>query len=94
MNWLRPFLSRLISTLVAALAAWLTTRYGINLDTETQGKIIEDVVTIVLPVFGIVNSVVHKLIDKRINPGDTASSHLAVTQGEQARLAKNAASRR
>lgn len=72
---LRPFLSRVIGALVAAFAAWLAAK-GFDFDKDTQQQMVENLVGIILPLFGVIWAVVHKLIDKKVNPGDAASSQL------------------
>lgn len=81
MNALRPFLSRLISPLISTFATWLSVRWAIELDAASQQQITAAVLVIAITVGNYVgqtvNNVVHRLIDKRLNPGDAASSHLA-----------------
>lgn len=71
---LRPFLSRLIAPFVAAGTGWLFHRTGIVVDDATVTS------AIVLGAYGIA----HKVLDKKLNPGDTASSHLAVESKAEA----------
>jgi hypothetical protein len=69
-TFLRPLLSRLVASIVGALVAWLTTKYGISLDEET----IQGLIATMLGVFGVIYTIVHRLIDKKINPVDAASA--------------------
>lgn len=75
-DMLRPFLSRVIGTVVGALVAWLAAK-GINIDAKTQQQVIEALITIIIPVYSIAREIVHRLIDKRINPADAASTRIA-----------------
>jgi hypothetical protein len=79
-NALRPFLSRIIGWAVAGLCGWLAVRFGVSIDTDTQTELVVALVGVVIPLMGGVASVVHRLVDKRLNPGDAASSHLAVVE--------------
>jgi uncharacterized membrane protein len=75
-DFLRPFLSRIIAGWVAAFVAYLSTKFGVTLDAETQAGIL----AVLLGIFTTVYSIVHRVLDKKINPGDAASSHLAAKE--------------
>lgn len=76
MNWdelldgARPFLSRVLAALIAACCMWLMRRWNFKIDQETQGALSDAVMLIIY-------AVLHKLIDKPVNPADSASKHLA-----------------
>jgi hypothetical protein len=72
---LRPFASRIIASIVAAFASYLLVHFGVTLDAATQ----DGLRAVTLGLFGVVYSVVHKLLDKTANPSDAASSHIAAT---------------
>lgn len=74
---LRPYVSRVIGGLVAAGAALLSTKTGITLTPEQQQAITVGAAT---AAFGVT----HKIVDKFVNPGDTASTHLAVQSATDA----------
>lgn len=76
---LRPYLARLVAGWVATLAVYLETRYQIILDPNTKAALVTGAVGI----FGTVYPIVHRLIDKIVNPGDAASSHLASAEKAQ-----------
>jgi hypothetical protein len=77
---LRPYISRIIAGWVAALVVYLNTKYGISLDGDTQAAIL----TVSLGIFTTIYSIAHRLIDKKVNPGDAASSHLAAQEQTEA----------
>jgi hypothetical protein len=74
---LRPFLSRILAPLISAVFTWLAVHYGINFADDTREQVIEALVVVIIPLAQIVNGVAHRVIDKKINPADTASTHLA-----------------
>ena len=81
---LRPFLSRVIAGLVASGAAYLQTKYGIVLDPDTKANLVVGA----LATFSVLYPIGHRLIDKKINPGDAASKHMAVVEKGQVEAAK------
>lgn len=78
-NYLRPFLARVIAGWIAAAAVYLQARFHILVDDQAQTQLVAGALSILFGVGSTVYAIVHKYIDKRINPGDAASSHLAVT---------------
>lgn len=87
LTFFRPILARLLAAAIAGFCGWLVVRFGINVDADTQQQLAEALVGIVLPIVLGLYAVAHKWLNKRINPGDTASSHLAEkSQAEAARL--------
>lgn len=67
---LRPFASRVVGAVVGALAGILATKVGIQVDQSTQASV---TTALVVGAYGIV----HKIVDKRLNPTDSASKRLA-----------------
>jgi hypothetical protein len=65
---LRPIISRILASAIAALGVWLSTKYGITLDADTA----DGLLAVALFFFGLVYSIVHKVIDSKINPADAA----------------------
>lgn len=76
---LRPFVSRVVGAVVGALAGMLSTKVGIQVDPSTQASI---TTAVVVGAYGVA----HKIIDKKLNPADSASKHLAL-QGRSEALA-------
>lgn len=86
---LRPFISGVVGAIVAGFVSWLAAR-GINLDQDSQAKLVEWLVGFILPLFGVVWTLVHKLVAKYTNPGDAATSQLAeehIHENEQLKAA-------
>lgn len=83
-RFLQTFLARVIAAWIAALAGFLLTKYGIEFSSEDQKLLVEHIVGIILPVMLTAYAVIHKLISKQTNPGDTASGHLAEAQATEA----------
>jgi hypothetical protein len=75
---LRPFLSRWVGSLVGVGAAWLVAKYGFNVNQQTQHDVAEVLVLLITTL--VVRDSTHRAIDKKVNPGDAASMHLAVAE--------------
>jgi hypothetical protein len=83
---LRPFLSRVIAAGLAAGIGFIATKLGIDIDSAHATELATSVGTfLALAVFGIA----HKLLDKKLNPGDAASKHMAVVEKEQTAALKS-----
>ena len=76
MTLLRPLLSRIFAAWIAALVVYLQIKFGITLDAETQTALL----TVMLGSFATIYGIAHKILDRYLNPGDAASSHLAVKE--------------
>lgn len=74
---LRVLLGRLIGAAVAGLATFLMSKWGIMLDPDTQAQVTEQGVIFLMVIFTAIYSIVHKVVNKKLNPGDTASATLA-----------------
>lgn len=90
MDRLRPYLARLVGTAVASFCGWLLLRYGVDVDKDTQAQLAEAIVVIVIPLMLAAREITHKGLNKIINPGDTASAHLAVAGKNASAEAKRA----
>lgn len=73
---LRPYASRVIAAWVGAGAAYVETRFGVILDPDTKANLVVGAVA----VYGTVYPIIHRLLDKKWNPGDAASTHQAVAE--------------
>lgn len=73
----RPYVSRILGAGIGALAGVLSTKFSIPVDPSTQAAITSAVTA---GIYGIA----HKVIDKTVNPGDAASTHLAVQEKSEA----------
>jgi hypothetical protein len=64
----------------------VATKLGIDIDSAHATELATSLGTfLALAVFGIV----HRLLDKKLNPGDAASSHMAVVEKEQTAAIKS-----
>lgn len=91
-NSLRPFLAALLAPLVTSLAGYLAVHYEIQFSTDQQHQMVEAVVSVVIPAMLAINAVIRTTIDKKVNPSNSASTHLAV-EGKQKVEAVKAAER-
>lgn len=74
---MQVFLSRIIAAWIAGLCGWLMAKYGIGIDPANQAELVGHLVGVIIPVMTTIYAVAHKLLSKKTNPGDAASSHLA-----------------
>jgi hypothetical protein len=86
MDALRPFLSRGIGLLVGWLVGQAALRYGVTVPDEVRDYLIDGLNTMV----GVLGTyfLTHRTLDKKLNPADTASSHLAAEGKVEARAIK------
>lgn len=75
MNWIKPFLPGIVGAIVGGGVAWLAS-HGVDINKDTQAQIVEYVVGIILPLFGAVAGITHKVVAKYVNPGDAATTQL------------------
>lgn len=75
-NFFRTVISRVIGAAVGAGAGVVSTKLGVDVDPVTQANI---TAAVVVGAYGIA----HKLIDKKINPLDTASRSAARELGSK-----------
>ncbi|HXG69473.1 MAG TPA: hypothetical protein VNJ04_02550 [Gemmatimonadaceae bacterium] len=85
---LRPFFSRLIAPAITALLAILATKFGIDFGADAAQHLTAYATVIAFAVFTAVNGVFHRVIDKKVNPGDAASSHLAGAEKTESKQLK------
>lgn len=84
LNLIRVVFGRILAAWLAGLAGWLMMHYGIVLDDTTQKELLEHLLGVILPVFITLYSIFHKVFNKKLNPGDAASSHLAEQESVEA----------
>lgn len=77
---MQVFIARIIAAWIAGLAGWLMVKFGIGISAEDQANFTTHLVGIVIPVMTTLYAVAHKLLSKKTNPGDAASSHLAARE--------------
>lgn len=85
MDSLRPVIGRLVAALMGALFGWLAHRFELTVDPQTQEATSLAVQGFVmLAVYGIV----HKTLNQKLNPMDTAS--VTLSRPESAQVVKDA----
>lgn len=72
MDWLKPYIARVAASLVAGLAAWLASKYGIVVPEEAKGQLTQAAVAVMMVVWGIVYAITHKVVNTKVNPTDAA----------------------
>jgi hypothetical protein len=87
MTSLAPFIGRVIAILIVWLVSHYAIKYGVTMDSTVQTQLSEQIVNIVIGMLSVY-AVSHKALNKYFNPGDTASSHLASSEKEQAERMK------
>lgn len=84
LDLLKPFISRIVAGIVASFLAFLTAK-NINVDGDTAQQAIAAITGLALAVFSAIYAVIHKLIDKHVNPADAAANSV-VAHGESVQL--------
>lgn len=77
MDALRPILSRVIAPFITMFIAWLTLKWGIDLGSDAAVKLTDGAVVLLMALFTALNGLIHKFIDKYLNPADAATVALA-----------------
>ena len=75
---LRPLISRLLASLAPAVALWLGSKIGVDVPESTVREVFE--IGLVLAVYAIT----HRVVDRKVSPGDTASPELAIREKREA----------
>ncbi len=91
MDFIRPYVSRVIAAPIAALCAYLLLHWKVNIDTATQAQLASAVVAFVLPFFAAIYAVIHKIIDSRFNPTDAANKVVASSTTATVNAQRNSA---
>ncbi len=86
-NSLRPFLSRALASVIATLITWLLSK-GIDVGKDAAGQLTEVATTVLIGAFTLFYGVIHRTIDKKVNPGAAASSTLATREKSEATTLK------
>lgn len=76
-SWLRVIAGRIIGALAAGFVGWILAKLGIELAPEDRNAVADSVVAAGMTIVLIAYSLVHKIVDRKVNPGDTASGRLA-----------------
>lgn len=76
LNALRPFLAALLMIPLLSLAGYATA-HGIEITDTQVHKAVDYTLEFAFPVLAGLSVIVRRAIDKKTNPGNAASSHLA-----------------
>jgi hypothetical protein len=82
----RPFIAKFIAPLIGFCFTYLNKRFGIVFSDAETGQLLTSLVDLV--VFAISTGVSAVGINKVVNPGNAASSHLAAVEKEEAKAIK------
>jgi hypothetical protein len=82
----RPFLAKFIAPLVGFAITFLNKRYGIAFSDAEAGVLVASLVDLVI--FSITTGATAVGINKYVNPGNAASSHLASAEKVESQLIK------
>lgn len=84
-DFLRPFLSRIIAPVVASIVAWLAVRYGIVVDPDVATTRVLEAVIAIFGILAPLSGIIKQIIDRKINPGNAAHPKLAAIEKLEAR---------
>lgn len=76
-SW-RPFIAKFIAPLIGLCITYLNKKFGIEFSDAEQAQVLASLVDLV--VFAISTGVSAVAINKHVNPGNAASSHLALQE--------------
>lgn len=82
-DFLRPFLARIIAPIVTSLVAWLAVHYGITYDPGIATKQVTEAVIAVFGILAPLTGVVKQIIEKKVNPGNAASTKIAAIEHQE-----------
>lgn len=80
---IKPFLARAVAILVAWLAGHFAIKFGVTISTEAQAQLANEIVNIVVILLGVY-AASHRILSKWSNPGDAASTNIAVAETTEA----------
>lgn len=75
---MQTWISRVVASIIASLAVFLAAKFRIALDADSQARLTEATVAILLvfgqALWGVIYGPLHKFLDRHLNPDDTADS--------------------
>jgi len=74
----RPFIAKFLAPLVGFAVTWLKNKWGIDFGVDESNQVLNALVDLV--VFSISTGATGVGINKIVNPGNAASSHLAAQE--------------
>lgn len=75
-SW-RPLIARVAGVVVATLATWLAAKFNFVLSDEDKVKLTEGTVVLIVGLWGLIYSLVHRGVSTKTNPSDAATKKLA-----------------
>lgn len=84
----RPFIAKVVAPLIGALVTILNKKYGLVFSDADVQQAVGPVVDLII--FAISTGVSAVTINKKVNPGNAASAHLAGMEKEQVETIKRA----
>lgn len=75
---LRPFLSRALAPFITMALTWMAVHWGVAPGPDAAGHVTETAVIIIVGGMQFVYGLLHRGIDKKVNPVDAASTPIAV----------------
>jgi hypothetical protein len=88
-SW-RPFIAKFIAPIIGFCVTFLNKKYGIEFSDAETGQLIASLVDLV--VFAVSTGISAVAINKKVNPGNAASSHLAAAEKVQSEQIKQSTS--
>lgn len=82
---LRPFLAAILSIPLRMLAGWLAAHGYAEITGEQIDKAVYALLVWILPVLSALGIIFRRLVDKKANPGNAASSHVARVEKDLSR---------
>lgn len=82
----RPFLAKIIAPFVGFAATWLKHKYNIDFGVDEQNQVVLQLTDLL--VFAITTGLAAVAINKKANPGNAASAHLAAREKHEAVVLK------
>lgn len=85
-SW-RPFIAKFVAPIIGFCITYLNKRFGIVFSDAETGQLVASLVDLV--VFAVATGITAVSINKRVNPGNAASSHLAAAEKVESQIIKN-----
>lgn len=70
---MRAIVGRAAAAIVAAIVTWIASVFGIEVTAETAATWTDALTVLGIGFWGVAYAVIHKLLDRHINPADAAA---------------------
>lgn len=74
MDLMRTIIGRIAAVVAATITTWLISFLGVGISEQGTAELTEALTLIGVLVWGLIYAVVHKLIDRKVNPMDVAKT--------------------